>query len=36
MVALEITLHSFWAEHAAVEWKLLPRFETDDAILADL
>ncbi len=36
MAPLKITLHSFWAKHAAVERKLLPRFETDDPILADL
>src|ERR1019366_4834208 len=36
MVALEITLHTLWAEHAAVKWKLLPRLEADDSILTDL
>src|ERR1017187_10131743 len=36
MVCLEITLHSFWAKHAPVKWKLLPRLEPDHGNVADL
>ncbi len=34
--ALEITLHAFRAQHAAVERELLPRLEADDLVVADL
>ena len=36
MAALHVTLHALWAEHAAIERKLFPRFKTDDLVFADL
>ena len=36
MVALQITLHTLRAKHAAVERKLLPWLEADDAVVAHL
>jgi hypothetical protein len=36
MIALEITLHPFWAKHAVVKGELLPRLEPDHPIFADL
>src|SRR6185503_6198654 len=36
MVRLQITLHAFWAKHAAVERKLFPGLEADHAVFAHL
>ena len=36
MRALQVALHAFGAEHAAVERKLLPRLEADDLVVFDL
>src|SRR5260370_12118692 len=36
MAALHVALHAFRTKHAAVEGEILPRLESDNAILADL
>jgi hypothetical protein len=36
MGALQIALHAFWAEHAAIEREIFPRLEADHLIVFDL
>ena len=36
MRALEVPLHTFRAQHSAIEWKFLPRLEADDFVVAHL
>src|SRR6185295_4496557 len=36
VAALHVPLHALGTEHAAVEGKLLPRLEADDAVVAHL
>ena len=33
MRALQIAFHALRTEHAAIEWKLLPRLEADDLVV---
>src|SRR4051794_32401129 len=35
MRTLHVPLHTFWAQHSAVEWKLFPWLETDHLVVAD-
>ena len=35
MGALYVSLHTLRAEHAAVEWKFFPRFESNDFVVPD-
>src|SRR5262249_18043151 len=36
MIILQIALHALRTKHAAVEWKLFPRLESDHLVLAHL